>query len=40
MTVHGDEVIARVSANPVAGLLPGIDVGAEAAAVMEPEERP
>jgi Flp pilus assembly protein TadG len=40
VTVHGDEVIARVSANPVAGLLPGIDVGAEAAAVMEPEERP
>jgi hypothetical protein len=29
-----------VSANPVAGLLPGIDVGAEAAAVMEPAEGP
>lgn len=36
VTVHGDEILARVSANPVAGLLPGIDVGAEAAAVMEP----
>lgn len=36
VTVHGDEILARVSANPVAGLLPGIDIGAEAAAVMEP----
>jgi Flp pilus assembly protein TadG len=36
VTVHGDEILARVSADPVAGLLPGIDVGAEAAAVMEP----
>lgn len=36
VTVHGDEITARVSANPVAGLLPGIKVGAEAAAVMEP----
>jgi Flp pilus assembly protein TadG len=40
VTVHGDEILARVSANPVAGLLPGIDVGAEAAAVMEPVEGP
>jgi Flp pilus assembly protein TadG len=36
VTVHGDEILARVSADPVAGLLPGLDVGAEAAAVMEP----
>jgi Flp pilus assembly protein TadG len=36
VTVQGDEVTARVSANPVAGLLPGIEVGAEAAAVLEP----
>lgn len=36
VTVHGDEILARVSADPVPGLLPGIDVGAEAAAVMEP----
>ncbi len=36
VTVRGDEVTARVSANPVAGLLPGVQVGAEAAAVLEP----
>jgi hypothetical protein len=36
VTVRGDEVTARVSANPVAGLLPGVDVGAVAAAVLEP----
>ncbi|MGH3692597.1 MAG: TadE family type IV pilus minor pilin [Pseudonocardiaceae bacterium] len=36
VTVRGDEVTARVSANPVAGLLPGIEVAAEAVAVMEP----
>ncbi|HXT44695.1 MAG TPA: TadE family type IV pilus minor pilin [Pseudonocardiaceae bacterium] len=36
VTVHGDEILARVSADPAAGLLPGIDVGAEAAAIMEP----
>jgi Flp pilus assembly protein TadG len=36
VTVQGDEVTARVSADPVAGLLPGIDVGAEAVAVLEP----
>jgi Flp pilus assembly protein TadG len=36
VTVRGDEVTARVSANPVAGLLPGVEVGAEAAAVLEP----
>lgn len=36
VTVHGDEITARVSANPVAGLLPGIKVGAEAVAIMEP----
>lgn len=36
VTLRGDEVTARVSANPVAGLLPGIDVRAEAAAIMEP----
>jgi Flp pilus assembly protein TadG len=36
VSVRGDEVTARVSADPVAGLLPGIEVGAEAAAVLEP----
>ena len=36
VTVRGDEVTARVSVDPVAGLLPGIEVGAEAAAVLEP----
>ncbi|HYZ35399.1 MAG TPA: TadE family type IV pilus minor pilin [Pseudonocardiaceae bacterium] len=40
VTVNGDDVLARVSANPVAGLLPGLEVGAEAAAVMEPVEAP
>jgi Flp pilus assembly protein TadG len=40
VTVNGDDVLARVSANPVAGLLPGLEVGAEAAAVMEPGEAP
>ena len=40
VTVDGDEVLARVSANPAAGLLPGIKVGAEAVAVMEPVEAP
>ena len=40
VTVRGDEVFTRVSANPVPGLLPGIKVAAEAAAVMEPGERP
>lgn len=39
VTVSGDEITARVSANPVAGLLPGIEVGAEAAAVLEPAVR-
>ncbi|MGQ0719509.1 MAG: TadE family type IV pilus minor pilin [Pseudonocardiales bacterium] len=36
VTIRGDEVTARVSADPVAGLLPGIEVGAEAVAVLEP----
>lgn len=40
VTVRGDDILARVSAKPVAGLLPGIDVVAEAAAVMEPVEVP
>jgi Flp pilus assembly protein TadG len=40
VTINGDDVLARVSANPVAGLLPGIAVGAEAAAVMEPVDPP
>lgn len=35
VTVHGDEVTVRVSVNPAAGLLPGIEVGAEAVAVLE-----
>ena len=40
VTVRGDEVTARVSANPATGLLPGVDVGAEAAAVLEPGPLP
>jgi Flp pilus assembly protein TadG len=36
VTVRGDEVTTRVAVNPVAGLLPGIQIGAEAAAVLEP----
>jgi Flp pilus assembly protein TadG len=40
VTVRGDEVTARVSANPAAGLLPGVNVGAEAAAVLEPGPLP
>jgi hypothetical protein len=40
VTVHGDEISARVAANPVPGLLPGIKVAAEAAALMEPGEAP
>jgi hypothetical protein len=40
VTVRGDEITARVSANPVAGLLPGIEVDAEAAAVLEPGNLP
>jgi len=40
LTVRGDEVTARVSANPAGGLLPGVDVGAEAAAVLEPGRLP
>lgn len=33
--VSGDEVTARVSADPVAALLPGIEISAEAVAVLE-----
>ncbi|MDQ3762953.1 MAG: pilus assembly protein [Actinomycetota bacterium] len=40
VTIRGDEVTARVSANPVTGLLPGIEVRAEAAAVLEPGNVP
>ncbi len=36
VTVKGDEITARVSADPVAGLLPGIEIGAEAVALLEP----
>lgn len=35
VTVRGDEVTATVSVNATAGLLPGIEVRAEAAAVLE-----
>lgn len=35
VSIRGDEITAHVSANPVAGLLPGIAVEAEAAAVLE-----
>ncbi|MGI9062564.1 MAG: TadE family type IV pilus minor pilin [Pseudonocardiaceae bacterium] len=34
--VRGEEVVASVSADPVGGLLPGVDVGAEAVALREP----
>lgn len=40
VAIRGDEVTARVSANPVAGLLPGIEVGAEAVAIVEPASVP
>ncbi|MQA14393.1 MAG: pilus assembly protein [Pseudonocardiaceae bacterium] len=36
IAVRGDEVSVRVAADPVAGLLPGVDVTAEAFAVLEP----
>ena len=36
VNVHGDEVTARVSMDSVAELLPGVEVAAEAAAVLEP----
>jgi Flp pilus assembly protein TadG len=36
VAIRGDEVTARVSANPVAGLLPGLKVGAEGVAILEP----
>ncbi|HEY6423932.1 MAG TPA: TadE family type IV pilus minor pilin [Pseudonocardiaceae bacterium] len=35
LSVQGDEITARVSADPVAGLLPGIAVAAEAVALLE-----
>jgi hypothetical protein len=40
LSVRGDEVTARVSADSVAALLPGIEIGAEAAAVLEPGVAP
>jgi Flp pilus assembly protein TadG len=40
VTVRGDEVTARVSANPAAGLLPGLEVSVEAAAILEPGNVP
>jgi Flp pilus assembly protein TadG len=40
VTVRGDEVTVEVSANPAAGLLPGIEVGAQAAAALEPGPMP
>ena len=36
VSVRGDEVTARVSADPVGGLLPGVEISAESAAVLEP----
>lgn len=36
VSIRGDEVVARVSADPVTGLLPGVEVAAEAVAVLEP----
>lgn len=40
VTVRGDDITARVSVNPVVGLLPGIEVRAEAVAVLEPVTAP
>lgn len=40
VTVHGEEVVAEVSADPVGGLLPGVDVRAEAVALLEPGVAP
>lgn len=34
--VQGEQVTARVSADPVGGLLPGVDIAAESAAILEP----
>lgn len=34
--LRGEDVVASVSADPVGGLLPGVDVGAEAVALLEP----
>lgn len=36
ITSRGREVIVSVDADPVAGLLPGVDIGADAFAVLEP----
>ncbi|HEU0087453.1 MAG TPA: TadE family type IV pilus minor pilin [Pseudonocardiaceae bacterium] len=36
VSVRGDEVTVRVAADPVAGLLPGVEIAAEAVAVLEP----
>lgn len=38
--VRGDEVTVLVAADPVGGLLPGVDVRAEAFAVLEPGASP
>lgn len=36
VSVQGDEVTAQVSADPLAGLLPGIEIEAQAVAMLEP----
>lgn len=38
--LHANTVTVRVDADPVAGLLPGVDVDAEAFAILEPGVRP
>ena len=36
IAVRGEEVVVEVAADPVGGLLPGVDVRAEAVAMLEP----
>ncbi len=36
IAVQGEEVVVEVAADPVGGLLPGVDVRAEAVAMLEP----
>ena len=40
IAVRGDEVVVEVAADPVGGLLPGVDVRAEAMAMLEPGVAP
>ena len=40
IAVRGEEVVVEVAADPVGGLLPGVDVRAEAVAMLEPGVAP